>query len=78
MITSRPLLPYFSSFNTTVLTAFFQETLHISDVTWGNLTDELDERRMENLHDINIDQDIYLRLQKMSADMGLEELESLR
>ncbi|TVY16404.1 hypothetical protein LARI1_G008274 [Lachnellula arida] len=81
LITTIPLLPYLSRFNTTnttVLTAFFQETLDIPDVSWGNLTDELDKRQMENLQDMKINQDIYLRLQKMSADMDSEELESLR
>ncbi|KAL2065322.1 hypothetical protein VTL71DRAFT_2991 [Oculimacula yallundae] len=78
LITSIPLLSYLSPFNTIVLTAFFQETLHIKNVSWGNLTDELDKRRKENLHDTEIDRDIYLRLQKMLADMDSEEWESLR
>jgi len=78
LISTRPLLPYLSRFNTTILTAFFQETLDIPDVSWGNLSDELHDRRLENLHDMKIYQDIYLRLQKMSADMDSEELKSLR
>ena len=65
-----------SHFNTPALTAFFQSTLDVKDVSWVDLTKELGEIKAKIKPDIKVIQDIYLRLQRMSADLGSEDLES--
>jgi hypothetical protein len=71
------LLPSLSHLNTSILAIFFVETLDIVDVSWSDLVLELDEIREESKPDMKIVQDIYLRLQRMSADLEPEELEKI-
>jgi hypothetical protein len=72
-----PLLPYLSHLNTPILAAFFQKTLGVKDVSRRHLMRELRAIKAENKPDIKVVQDIYLRLQRMSADMDSEDLELL-
>ena len=65
-----------SHFNTPALTAFFQSTLDVKDVSWVDLTKELGEIKAKIKPDIKVIQDIYLRLQRMSADLKSEDMES--
>lgn len=71
------LLPSLSHLNTPILTVFFQNTLDIEDVSWVDLVSELGAMKAENKPDTIAVQDIYLRLQRMSADLGSEELEAI-
>jgi hypothetical protein len=77
MTTIWALLPSLSHLNTSILTIFFQKTLDIDDVSWVDLANELEEIKDESKLDLKIVQDIYLRLQKMSADLDSEELEAI-
>jgi hypothetical protein len=77
MRTRMALLPSLSHLNTSILAIFFVETLDIVDVSWSDLVLELDEIREESKPDMKIVQDIYLRLQRMSADLEPEELEKI-
>jgi hypothetical protein len=71
------LLPSLSHLNTPILTVFFQNTLDIEDVSWVDLVSELGAMKAENKPDTIAVQDIYLRLQRMSADLESEELEAI-
>jgi hypothetical protein len=66
-----------SHLNTPILAAFFQNTLGVKDVSRRDLIRELRAIKAENKPDIKVVQDIYLRLQRMSADMDSEDLELL-
>ena len=76
LTTKWALLPSLSRFNTPTLAAFFQSTLDVEDVSWVDLTKELGEIKAKLKPDIKVIQDIYHRLQRMSADLGSEDLES--
>jgi hypothetical protein len=78
MTTKWALLPSLSHLNTPILTVFFQNTLDINDVAWSDLIEELDEGiKAKDKPDIKVIQDIYLRLQRMSVDLGPGDLESI-
>lgn len=64
--------------NTPTLTTFFKETLDIKDVSWVNLISELKARQGKEQQDVKVIQDIYLRLQEVSAHMEPKNLEKLR
>ncbi|KAF8857981.1 hypothetical protein BDZ45DRAFT_743799 [Acephala macrosclerotiorum] len=67
LTTKLALLPSLSHLNTPYLTAFFQNTLGVEDVSWGDLTRELGAIKAENKPGIKVVQDIYLRLQRMAS-----------
>lgn len=77
MRTSRTRLPSLSHLNTSILAIFIVETFDIADVFWPNLVHELDEIKEGGKPDMKIVQDIYLRLQRMSADLEPEKLEAI-
>jgi hypothetical protein len=77
MTTSRALLPALSHLNTSILAIFFVDTLDILDVSWNDLTYELEMIQEEGNPDMDIVQDIYLRLQEMSANLESEDLDSI-
>jgi hypothetical protein len=77
MTTSWALLPSLSHLDTSILAIFFVKTLDIDDVSWVDLVSELEGIKAESKLDLKIVQDIYLRLQKMSADLDSEELDAI-
>jgi len=72
-VTKLALLPSLSHINTPNLTAFFQKTLRIKDVSTKDLFQELYIIRERNKPDIKIVQDIYFRLQIIFADREPED-----
>lgn len=77
MTTCRALLPSLSHLNTSTLAIFFVETLDIHDVSWPNFVNELEDMKAESEPDMKIVRDIYLRIQKMSADLESLDLEAV-
>jgi hypothetical protein len=78
MTTKRPLLPAMSQFNNALLTVFFRDTLQVKDVDWLDLICELGARKRTDRPDLTVIQDIYLRLQRMSADLSSEDLQAFQ
>lgn len=83
-MSSHVLLPLLSlsQLTTPTLTVFFQETLSVPDVVWENLTEELYFIQIEDSDErYQVDnmaiQDIYLRLQDMSAQLDPTALDSI-
>jgi hypothetical protein len=72
------LLPALSAVNSTILTAFFRDTLEIRDASWRHLTNELVEIKKKSPPKVNNIQDIYHRLQNMAPDLNSRELEVVR
>ncbi|RDL30730.1 Uncharacterized protein BP5553_10075 [Venustampulla echinocandica] len=77
LTTRCALLPALSHFKTPFIAYFFQFTLGVRNVSWDDLTRELRAIKAKTKPDINVVQDIYLRLQRMSADLESKYLESL-
>jgi hypothetical protein len=78
LTTKHALLPAFSSFNSPVFTAFFKDTLMVSDVSWSNLITELTAIKERDRPDIDVVHDIYHRLQEISLGLDLEDRRVLR
>jgi hypothetical protein len=73
-----PLLPALSAVNSTILTAFFRDTLKIRDASWDHLIDELVEIKEKSPPNVNNIRDIYHRLQNMASGLNSRELEDVR
>jgi hypothetical protein len=67
-----------SQFNNALLTVFFRDTLQVKDVDWLDLICELGARKRTDRPDLTVIQDIYLRLQRMSADLSSEDLQAVQ
>jgi hypothetical protein len=77
LTTKWALLPFLSHLSIPILTVFFKDTLDVHDVSSEDLTLELGAMKAKIKPDIKVVQDIYLRLQEMSADLGPECSESI-
>jgi hypothetical protein len=78
MTKRSPLLPALSPVNSTILTAFFRDTLKIWDASWDYLIDELVEIKKKSPPNVNNIRDIYHRLQNMAPDLYSRKLEDVR
>ena len=78
MTIKRPLLSVMSEFNNDLLTNFFRDTLGVKDVAWLDLILELKARKRTDRPDNTVIRDIYLRLQRMSADLSSVDLQNFQ
>ena len=73
-----PLLPALSDVNNATLTAFFVDTLQMKNVSYKNLTDELESIKKRSTTNIENIHDIYAHLQIMASSLNAAELDIVR
>ena len=73
-----PLLSALSDVNNATLTAFFVDTLQMKNVSYKNLTYELESNKKRSTTNIENIHDIYARLQIMASSLNAAELDIVR